>query len=84
MALVDAKYHFIWGSCGFPGNSHDSTIVHLTSLWKNIKDGKISPEICEEIDHIQIPPLILGDSAIPFESFLIKPYTDAVLTKDQS
>lgn len=26
MALVDAKYRFIWASCGFPGNSHDSVI----------------------------------------------------------
>ena len=27
MALVDAKYRFVWGSCGFPGNSHDSVIL---------------------------------------------------------
>ncbi|XP_065069830.1 uncharacterized protein LOC135694882 [Rhopilema esculentum] len=83
MALVDAKYRFIWGSCGFPGNSHDSIILQSTSLWKKIKDGKMIPEICQQIDAVKIPPLILGDSAFPFESFLMKPYTNAVLTKEQ-
>ena len=32
---------------------------------------------------MSIPPIILGDSAFPFESFLMKPYTNAVLTKQQ-
>ena len=36
MSLVDAKYRFIWGSCGFPGNSHFSIILQSTSLWKDI------------------------------------------------
>ena len=83
MAMVDAKYRFIWGSCGFPGNSHDSIILQSTSMWRKIKDGKILPEICQKVDDVEIPPLILGDSAFPFESFLMKPYTNAVLTKDQ-
>ena len=25
LALVDAKYRFIWASLGAPGNTHDST-----------------------------------------------------------
>eukprot|EP00794_Sanderia_malayensis_P005742 gene5742-biopygen4655 len=83
MALVDAKYRFIWGSCGFPGNSHDSIILQSTSLWSRIKDGKFFPDICQEVDGVQIPPLILGDSAFPFESFLMKPYTNAVLSKKE-
>ena len=27
MGMVDAKYKFIWASCGYPGNSHDSLIM---------------------------------------------------------
>ena len=38
MAVVDAKYRFVWGSCGFPGNSHDSVILQSTSLWAGIKE----------------------------------------------
>lgn len=26
MAMVDSSYRFVWGSCGFPGNSHDAII----------------------------------------------------------
>ena len=29
MGMVDAKHRFIWASCGFPGNSHDSIILCL-------------------------------------------------------
>ena len=43
MSMVDAKYRFVWGSCGFPGNSHDSIILQSTSLWSSIKDGKFLP-----------------------------------------
>ena len=32
MGLVDSHYRFVWGSCGFPGNSHDAVIfVQQTS-----------------------------------------------------
>ena len=41
MALLDAKYHFIWGSCGFPGNSHDSIVLQSTSLWSDIKNANL-------------------------------------------
>ena len=83
MALVDAKYRFICGRCGFPGNSQDSIILQSTSLWSRIKEGQFIPDICQEVDGVQIPPLILRDSAFPFESFLMKPYTNAVLSKEQ-
>eukprot|EP00794_Sanderia_malayensis_P011421 gene11421-12611_t len=40
MALVDAKYRFILGSCGFPGNSHDSEwhkVIRIFSQWKKYR-----------------------------------------------
>ena len=39
MAMVDANCRFLWGSCGFPGNSHDAIIFQSTQLWSDIKDG---------------------------------------------
>ena len=39
MALVDSHYRFIWGTCGYPGNSHDSIILQSTELWSNIREG---------------------------------------------
>ena len=83
MSMIDARYRFIWGSCGYPGNSHDSIILQSTSLWSDIKEGKVLPFFTQEEENIHIPPLILGDSAFPFETFLMKPYTHAVLAKEQ-
>ena len=83
MALVDARYRFIWGSCGFPGNSHDSIVMQSTSLWSAILNGKLLSDFTHDEQGISVPPLILGDSAFPLENFLMKPYTNAVLTKEQ-
>ena len=38
MALVDAKYRFIWANCGMAGNTHDSMILQSTLLYKKIPD----------------------------------------------
>jgi hypothetical protein len=83
MSIVDAKYRFVWGSCGFPGNSHDSIIFQSTSLWSNIKDGNVIPSYSQNEQGVYIPPLLLADSAFPMETWIMKPYSNAVLTKDQ-
>ena len=83
MAMVDAKYRFVWGSCGFPGNSHDSVILQSTSLGEKIKEGLFLPNFTHEVNSACIPPLVIGDSAFPFENWLMKPYTNAVLTPPQ-
>ena len=76
MGLVDAKHRFIWGSCGFPGNSHDSIIFHSTQLWADLTEQKTIPPIAKD-------PFILGDSAFQFQAWLMKPFTNAVLTPQQ-
>ena len=32
MAMVDSHYRFVWGSCGFPGSSHDAASFRSTDL----------------------------------------------------
>ena len=81
MSILDAKYRFVWGSCGFPGNSHDSIIFQSTSLCSNIKDGNIIPSYSQNEQGVYIPPLLLADSAFPMETWIMKPYSNAVLTK---
>ena len=83
MSIVDAKYRFMCGSCGFPGNSHDSIIFQSTSLWSNIKEGNVIPSYSQNEQGVYIPSLLLVDSAFPMETWLMKPYSNAVLTKDQ-
>jgi len=85
MGMVDAKYRFIWASCGYPGNlpSFHSIIMQSTTLWEEITRGKILPEIAKNVGGVDMPPLIIGDSACPFQSWLMKPFTNAVLTEKQ-
>ena len=86
MGMVDAKYRFIWASCGYPGNhdsQHDSIILQSTSLWQEIARGKILPGIAKNVGGVDVPPLIVGDSPFPFQTWLMKPHTNAVLTEKQ-
>ena len=65
MALVDGKYRFIWASVGAPGNTHDSTLIQSTELWNNIVDGKVIPNFVQEVEGVEIPPLLLCDGSSP-------------------
>ena len=80
MAIVDAKYRFIWGSCGFPGNSHDAIIFQATDMWDKIQNQESIPNIGKLVEGVLINPLIVGDSAFPLQPWLLKPYTEAVLS----
>lgn len=83
MAMVDSKYRFVWGSCGFPGNSHDAIILESTSIWANLKDNGYIPNIGEKVGNVNVPPLLIADSAFSMQPWLLKPYTHAVLTTEQ-
>ena len=83
MALVDVEYRFIWASVGAPGNTHDSTLMQSTELWDRIVAGNVIPNIVQQIENVDIPPLILGDGAFPLRTWIMKPHGDAVLPEDK-
>lgn len=61
VAIVHAKYRFIWASCGFPGNSHDSIIFQSTELWEDITEREIIPSLGRNVNGVTVLPVILGD-----------------------
>ena len=63
MGMVDSKNRFVWASCGYPGNSHDSVIFQSTDLWNQIKNQDYLPKIGKKVGSLLVPPLILGDAA---------------------
>ena len=83
MGIIDAHYRFIWASAGFPGNSHDSIIFQSTQLYEDITVHNCIPPIAKNEAGTNIYPLILGDSAFAFKPWVMKPYTNAVLTPQQ-
>ena len=84
LALVDAKYRFIWASLGAPGNTHDSTYFQSNSLWDEINAGKVLPDKNCVVDGVETPPVILGDGASPLRSWIMKLHGDAVLTPEKA
>ena len=64
MAMVDSHDRFVWGSCGFPGNSHDAVIFRSTDLWTRIQVGLI-PEIGKAVGDVTIP--------FPLRTWVMKP-----------
>ena len=80
MGLVDSHYRFVWGSCNFPGNSHDAVIFRSTDLCNSIQEG-FMPTIRKAVGDITV--LVIGDSALSFRSWLMRPFTNVVLTPQQ-
>lgn len=82
MALVGAKYRFMSGS--FPGNWHDSIIFQSTRLWEKVQQETVIPIIGKIIDEVRVFPVIVEDSAFQFSTWLMKPYTRAILSQEQT
>ena len=57
--------------------------MQSTTLWQEIAQDKILPRIAKNVGGVDVPPLIVGDLAFPFQTWLMKPYTNAVLTEKQ-
>ena len=83
MGIVDSNYKFIWASCGIPGNTHESAIFQSSQLYFDITEHDIIPRINNTEDGVDIHPMLIGDSAFPFRTWLLKPYTKSVLDEHQ-
>ena len=80
MGMIDLNYRFMWGTCGFPGNSHDAIILQSTQLWVDMKEHALIANIGKKTGKVLVPPLVPGDMAFSFITWLTKPYGNAVLT----
>lgn len=79
--LVDGRGRFIWASCGQLCNCHDSTLLQSTELRQRLST------VCHlktaMIGNITVPALVL-DGAFPFPTFMMKRFSNAVLTREQT
>ncbi|XP_015754161.1 PREDICTED: putative nuclease HARBI1 [Acropora digitifera] len=74
--VVDASGSYLSVSTGFPGSMHDARVLRLSNLFPLAEEKRILTMPCMELDGIQVRPLILGDSAYPLKTWLMRPFKD--------
>ena len=83
MSLIDAENCLIWDSVAATENTHDSTLLQSTDLWRNIVEGNVFPNQGQKVVNIEIPPLISENGAFLLRTWIMKIYGDAILLGDK-
>ena len=88
MGIVGTDYKFLWTSVGLPGSSNDACIFQASRLYQNIAANDFLPEIQKVVklpnrNELQLPPILLGDSAFQHHVWLQKPFGNTTLFRKQ-
>ena len=77
LALVDAKYKFLWVDVGTNGSSSDAQIFHGCYLCSGIVDGTLDVPDAEPLsgDDRDMPYFLIGDDAFSLRTWLMKPFS---------
>ena len=82
--LVDANYRFLDVCVGWPGSVHDARVFAHSSVYNEIEHNNILPNKTITVSDIHIPLYMIGDSAYPLKSWLMKPFPhNTILTTQQ-
>ena len=73
-AVVDHNYLFRDICVGWPGSVHDARVYANSKLYQNAIQGKILNGNKREIANVDVPVYLIGDSAYPLSTFLMKPF----------
>jgi len=73
-AVCDSECRFLHFACIYPGSMHDARIFELSDLESIVQEGLQRP--LYYYGNRPVAPFLLGDSAYPLSSSLIKPYSD--------
>ncbi|XP_039968544.1 uncharacterized protein LOC120780317 [Bactrocera tryoni] len=74
LALVDARCRFIYINVGSPGRCNDSSIFERSSLKSELAQSTIFKDMSKQISSVNVPVVLLGDSASKFDEHLMKLY----------
>ncbi|XP_036317694.1 putative nuclease HARBI1, partial [Rhagoletis pomonella] len=74
LALVDARCRFIYINVGSPGRCNDSAIFESSSLKRQFQQCSLFKEMTRQISSVNVPVILLGDSAFKLDVHLMKPY----------
>uniref|UniRef100_A0A034VUS6 Putative nuclease HARBI1 n=1 Tax=Bactrocera dorsalis TaxID=27457 RepID=A0A034VUS6_BACDO len=74
LALVDARCRFIYINVGSPGSCNDSSIFESSSLKCQLVQSSLFKDVSKQISSVNVPVVLLGDSAFKLDEHLMKPY----------
>jgi len=87
MAVVDAKYRFIYVNIGAQGSANDASVFNACGFAKalsndgnamNIPPSKEIPETTRKV-----PFMLVGDEAFPMRPYLMKPFSSRGLSHSE-
>ena len=82
--VVDSHGLFLSVSTGYPGSLHDARVLRLSEIFDAAEDEEILMEPLKDVNGTVIRPLIVGDSAYPLKTWLLRPVKDnGTLTREQ-
>ena len=71
-------------STGYPGSLHDARVLRLSEIFDAAENENILMEPSKDLNGTVIRPLIVGDSAYPLKTWLLRPVKDnGTLTHEQ-
>jgi len=83
-AVADVSFKFLDVSTGFPGSIHDARILRLSKLQRESAQGNCLNGPSKQIGGCEVGPLLVGDSAYPLSTWLMKPFQQTrTLTESQ-
>uniref|UniRef100_A0A3Q1F6Y6 DDE Tnp4 domain-containing protein n=1 Tax=Acanthochromis polyacanthus TaxID=80966 RepID=A0A3Q1F6Y6_9TELE len=83
-AVVDHRMRFWDINVGRSGKIHDARVFALSSLYQRGMNGTLLPDWTERFEGVDVPLVLLGDSAYPLLPWLMKPYPEgAGVTPEQ-
>ena len=83
-AVVDSHGLYLSVSTGYPGSLHDARVLRLSEIFDAAENENIVMEPTMELNGTVIRPLIVGDSAYPLKTWLLRPVKDnGTLTREQ-
>ncbi len=85
LAMVDAKYRFMYVDIGANGACSDTTVFAQSDLKEGLEQGQANlppPSALPNTD-IELPYFIIGDDAFALKNWLMKPYSRRDLDREE-
>ena len=85
MALVDAKYRFLYVDVGTNGRNNDAAVFNTSSLGSALRNEGLNIPPARELPgrEMPVPYTIVGDEIFALKSYLMKPYPGRNLTNEK-